>query len=132
MQMLMCPPAFYGIEYEINPWVNRSRPSRYLLAQEQYCGGEKCNHESQLPRISSQLHALGFSGLRDSSERVYQGWRQRKVPRPSRPLWIVNPQAPALIASCCGQSDIELRSYVLSTRFNRHFCRRACGQVREH
>ena len=31
----MCPPAFYGIEYEINPWMNRSRPSKYLLVQEQ-------------------------------------------------------------------------------------------------
>jgi N-dimethylarginine dimethylaminohydrolase len=34
--MLMTPPAFYGIEYEINPWMNRSRRSKYLLAQEQW------------------------------------------------------------------------------------------------
>ena len=32
----MCPPAFYGIEYEINPWMNRRRQSKYLLAQEQW------------------------------------------------------------------------------------------------
>jgi N-dimethylarginine dimethylaminohydrolase len=32
----MCPPAFYGIEYEINPWMNRRRRSKYLLAQEQW------------------------------------------------------------------------------------------------
>ena len=24
-RILMCPPDFYGIEYEINPWMNRSR-----------------------------------------------------------------------------------------------------------
>jgi hypothetical protein len=85
--MLMCPPAFYGIEYEINPWTNRSRPSRYLLAQEQYCGGGKCNHESWLPSNQQPVAGAEIFGLRDSSERVYQGWRQRKVPRPS-PLWI--------------------------------------------
>ena len=25
--ILMCPPDFYGIEYEINPWMNRNVPS---------------------------------------------------------------------------------------------------------
>jgi N-dimethylarginine dimethylaminohydrolase len=35
MRMLMCP-AFCGIEYEINPWMNRRRQSKYLLAQEQW------------------------------------------------------------------------------------------------
>ena len=24
-RILMCPPDFYGIEYEINPWMSRSR-----------------------------------------------------------------------------------------------------------
>jgi len=60
MQMLMCPPAFYGIEYEINPWVNRSRPSRYLLAQEQYRGGKKCNHESRLPSNQQPVPRAGI------------------------------------------------------------------------
>ena len=23
----MCAPVYYGIEYEINPWMKRSRPS---------------------------------------------------------------------------------------------------------
>ena len=26
-RILMCPPDFYGIEYEINPWMSRSRGS---------------------------------------------------------------------------------------------------------
>lgn len=36
MHVLMCPPMYYGIEYEINPWMQRSRPSNYPLAQEQW------------------------------------------------------------------------------------------------
>jgi N-dimethylarginine dimethylaminohydrolase len=32
----MCPPLFYGIEYEINPWMSRSRQSDTQLAQEQW------------------------------------------------------------------------------------------------
>ena len=26
-RILMCPPDYYGIEYEINPWMSRSRGS---------------------------------------------------------------------------------------------------------
>lgn len=36
MKLLMCPPTFYGIEYEINPWMSRARPSDARLAQEQW------------------------------------------------------------------------------------------------
>lgn len=36
--ILMCPPLYYGIEYEINPWMNLSRQSDFLLAQEQWRG----------------------------------------------------------------------------------------------
>jgi N-dimethylarginine dimethylaminohydrolase len=32
----MCPPEFYGIEYEINPWMNRQRPSDRVRAQAQW------------------------------------------------------------------------------------------------
>ena len=34
--ILMCPPDFYGIEYEINPWMSRSRASDEALAREQW------------------------------------------------------------------------------------------------
>jgi len=34
--ILMCPPEFYGIEYEINPWMSRSRPSDRALALRQW------------------------------------------------------------------------------------------------
>jgi N-dimethylarginine dimethylaminohydrolase len=34
--ILMCPPDFYGIEYEINPWMRRDRQADHPLAVEQW------------------------------------------------------------------------------------------------
>src|SRR5581483_7872971 len=34
--ILMCPPAFYGIEYEINPWMNRAVQADRELAIRQW------------------------------------------------------------------------------------------------
>jgi len=34
--ILMCSPDFYGIEYEINPWMSRSRASDEMRAREQW------------------------------------------------------------------------------------------------
>jgi N-dimethylarginine dimethylaminohydrolase len=34
--ILMCPPDHFGIEYEINPWMSRKRPSDHELAVEQW------------------------------------------------------------------------------------------------
>jgi len=34
--ILMCPPVFYGIEYEINPWMNRERQADHELAIKQW------------------------------------------------------------------------------------------------
>jgi N-dimethylarginine dimethylaminohydrolase len=34
--ILMCPPDFYGIEYEINPWMSRSIPSDAVRSREQW------------------------------------------------------------------------------------------------
>lgn len=34
--ILMCPPDFYGIEYEINPWMSRSIPSDSDLSRQQW------------------------------------------------------------------------------------------------
>jgi len=36
MKLLMCPPDYYGIEYEINPWMNRNTPSTPKRASEQW------------------------------------------------------------------------------------------------
>jgi len=35
-RILMCPPDFYGIEYEINPWMDRSRGAERQLAMTQW------------------------------------------------------------------------------------------------
>ena len=35
-QILMCPPTFYGIEYEINPWMSRQRQADHELATSQW------------------------------------------------------------------------------------------------
>ena len=36
MKLLMCAPSYYGIEYEINPWMSRSRQSDTRRTQEQW------------------------------------------------------------------------------------------------
>lgn len=35
-RILMCPPDYYGIEYEINPWMNTERKSDHATAVEQW------------------------------------------------------------------------------------------------
>lgn len=34
--ILMCPPDFYGIEYEINPWMSRDIPADLVRSREQW------------------------------------------------------------------------------------------------
>ena len=41
MKLLMCAPAYYGIEYEINPWMRRSQTSDRVQAQAQWDGLER-------------------------------------------------------------------------------------------
>lgn len=36
--ILMCPPAYYGIEYEINPWMDQRRQSDHDAAMRQWKG----------------------------------------------------------------------------------------------
>ena len=36
--ILMCPPEYYGIEYEINPWMSRSRQADREIADQQWRG----------------------------------------------------------------------------------------------
>jgi N-dimethylarginine dimethylaminohydrolase len=38
MRILMCPPMYYGIEYEINPWMSRSCQSNFVSAMDQWLG----------------------------------------------------------------------------------------------
>jgi N-dimethylarginine dimethylaminohydrolase len=34
--ILMCRPDYFGIEYEINPWMNRAQPANHKLAMQQW------------------------------------------------------------------------------------------------
>ncbi len=34
--ILMCPPTYYGVQYEINPWMSRARQPDQLLAMQQW------------------------------------------------------------------------------------------------
>src|SRR5258708_4465889 len=46
-RILMCPPDYYGIEYEINPWMSRSR------------GSSPDNAHGQWHRLYETLRGLG-------------------------------------------------------------------------
>jgi N-dimethylarginine dimethylaminohydrolase len=48
-RILMCPPDFYGIEYEINPWMSRAR------------GAEKDRAQRQWHNLHNQLVQLGVT-----------------------------------------------------------------------
>src|SRR3989304_3723902 len=34
--ILMCPPTFYGIHYEINPWMNTAGQAKHAVAGDQW------------------------------------------------------------------------------------------------
>src|SRR5437588_2028173 len=40
-ELLLCPPDYYGIEYEINPWMSRARGAETELAKSQWQGLHK-------------------------------------------------------------------------------------------
>lgn len=60
--ILMCPPDYYGIEYEINEWMNRSRPADQAEAQGQW----KALHQTLLDlgvKVSLVPPQKGFPDL---------------------------------------------------------------------
>ena len=46
-ELLLCPPDYYGIEYEINPWMSVARGAQAAVAQRQW---------KQLHATLSELH----------------------------------------------------------------------------
>jgi N-dimethylarginine dimethylaminohydrolase len=60
--ILMCPPTHYGIEYEINPWMNKARPADHKLANEQWLG-LKSTLKSAGARISEVRPINGLPDL---------------------------------------------------------------------
>jgi N-dimethylarginine dimethylaminohydrolase len=62
MQLLMCPPSHYGIEYEINPWMKRSRPSDHRRAARQWNNLRRMLAE----KLPAEIHLIEpKSGLPD-------------------------------------------------------------------
>ncbi|MEX0641488.1 MAG: arginine deiminase-related protein [Pirellulales bacterium] len=60
--ILMCPPDFYGIHYEINPWMNTARQADHKLAVFQW--GALCGHiEAAGARISRLEPIQGLPDL---------------------------------------------------------------------
>src|SRR3972149_8991528 len=60
--LLMCPPDYYGIEYEINPWMSRSRPCDHDLAAGQWEGLRRALEEAGA-RISCLRPVAGLPDL---------------------------------------------------------------------
>src|SRR5947208_17089243 len=78
MQLLMCPPDYYGIEYEINPWMNRSRRSDLQLANEQWNALRRVLQE----RCSIDIHVIHEEpGLLDMVFTANAGlvWHQKSI-----------------------------------------------------
>src|ERR671924_2394979 len=66
MKLLMCSPTYYGIEYEINPWMSRSRRSDAGLAREQWKGlgrllEERCGVDTRLGEAQPGLPDMVFT-----------------------------------------------------------------------
>jgi len=54
MQLLMCPPSYFGIEYEINPWMSRSRQSDAERAARQWSDLRRLLEE----QLSAVVHLI--------------------------------------------------------------------------
>ncbi|HMC25555.1 MAG TPA: hypothetical protein VKH14_08785, partial [Candidatus Udaeobacter sp.] len=55
-ELLLCPPDYYGIEYEINPWMSRAHGAEAALAQKQWkeLHGRLSNLDCDVHLISPQ------------------------------------------------------------------------------
>jgi N-dimethylarginine dimethylaminohydrolase len=73
--ILMCPPDYYGIEYEINPWMSRSQQSNLEVARQQW-GALR----DLLQRLGAQIELMTpVKGLPDLVFTANAGliWKQR-------------------------------------------------------
>jgi N-dimethylarginine dimethylaminohydrolase len=90
-RILMCPPDYYGIEYEINPWMSRSRGSTPQRASHQWCAlhdvlvglGVVVEHlepQPGLPDLVFTANAGLMFGQRFFSSRFRHEVRARETP----------------------------------------------------
>ena len=59
-EILMCPSSYYGIEYEINPWMNQQRPSDGRLAVRQWGHFRHPERQGEEALVSRWLSEHGF------------------------------------------------------------------------
>src|SRR5436190_22149962 len=52
-ELLLCPPDYYGIEYEINPWMSVARGADAAIVQEQW----KQLHAT-LSKLNCKVHLI--------------------------------------------------------------------------
>jgi len=52
-ELLLCPPDYYGIEYEINPWMSRARGAEAAVAQTQWK-----NLYATLSKLNCKIHLV--------------------------------------------------------------------------
>jgi N-dimethylarginine dimethylaminohydrolase len=90
-QILMCPPDYYGIEYEINPWMSRARGSTPVRARGQWTGlyeillrlgvtVEQLTPQPGLPDLVFTANAGLVFGKRFFSSRFRHAVRARETP----------------------------------------------------
>lgn len=89
--ILMCPPDYYGIEYEINPWMSRSRDASPVRARQQWhalhetlirlgANVELMTPQKGLPDLVFTANAGLVFGQRFFSSRFAHPERQRETP----------------------------------------------------
>ena len=85
--ILMCPPDFYGIHYEINPWMDMSRQSDHAVAVSQW----RALHDHIIACGAKVSLLTPIEGLPDlvftaNAAMIYQ----RRTDNPVRPLALVS------------------------------------------
>src|SRR5438067_1197369 len=84
-ELLLCPPDYYGIEYEINPWMSRARGAEAPVAQEQWRGLQatlsKLNCKIELVPPQPKLPDMVFTanaGLAVSKQFIPSNFRHKE------------------------------------------------------
>jgi N-dimethylarginine dimethylaminohydrolase len=87
-ELLLCPPDYYGIEYEINPWMSRARGAEAALAQKQWKDlyATLTNLESKIHLVAPQpkLPDMVFTanaGLAVGKKFIPSNFRHQERPR---------------------------------------------------
>src|SRR6266436_4710719 len=121
--LLLCPPDYYGIEYEINPWMSRARGAEAALAQEQWRGLHatlsKLDCKIELVPPQPKLPDMVFTanaGLAVGKQFIPSNFRHKERAGEAPHFFAVTNSAPTLnlIAPSPRCSDVLLSRWNLS------------------